>query len=801
MKNIIFSLILVCGFTHTLLGQCVGTQGQVSWHYWEDIYFYDIDFLYVDDTYPNGPDAVRVLNSLSTPMNYNEHYGSKTKGFISVPETSNVTFNLTGDDIAFMLLSTDATASNLDTIMTLPQAVGQTEHTRFPSQTSEVINMVAGQLYYFELIMVEFGGGDHASVYWQRPFVSDTTWQLITSPFLTDVCDSVCLPKGTPCDDGDALTSNDLEDGNCNCVGSSVPQGFTVGERGVLQAYFYDNIVGGNITTLLNDPDFPTMPDRMVIQRNGLAAQWEDDIDDFGTLMEGYLTVPVDGCYDFNITGVSEVRFILSTDHDPANLSDSIRTIWGTGRLDHDHPDFNGLQTMNDICLEANTYYYFKILQAVPSWGYFVNVFWNGPQHTDDGWHHIPELFVYDYEDELACLPQGTLCDDGDPLTANDQIDASCNCIGTPCDPLVNCDDPSVNYAPYDYCQTTDELGVREDDVWLSCTPLENPYVTERSGQHWIHYDLGSAYLLGQTHIWNYNVPGETHQGFQQVAVDYSLDGITWFHLDDFSWPLASGTSGYTGFDGPDFQNIQMRYVMFTSLDDPTSCRGISKVTFEASLCPEVGTICDDGRSDTFNDHIQIDCECVGYTIEELDCGLDTLFINETVMAPNSYHAISALMSRGNVLDGGDVNYKAGMQIVLEAGFEVNEGGQLEVNVEECPSSLWSNPSGQKVFAIVDNTTEKKLKKTERAPTSMDVYRLNGLTDQTIHFHLNHAAKVRIEVLDQQGDLLHVISDHRYDNFGDHYKRVQTKRLTPGIYMIKMTVDDEEYYVDRMLVN
>ena len=31
-----------------------------------------------------------------------------------------------------------------------------------------------------------------------------------------------CLPAGTPCDDGDATTENDVEDGNCNCAGTPI---------------------------------------------------------------------------------------------------------------------------------------------------------------------------------------------------------------------------------------------------------------------------------------------------------------------------------------------------------------------------------------------------------------------------------------------------------------------------------------------------------------------------------------------------------------------------------------------------
>ena len=42
-----------------------------------------------------------------------------------------------------------------------------------------------------------------------------------------------CLPAGTPCDDGDATTENDVEDGNCNCAGTPI-------------------VVGNNCTTTTN---------------------------------------------------------------------------------------------------------------------------------------------------------------------------------------------------------------------------------------------------------------------------------------------------------------------------------------------------------------------------------------------------------------------------------------------------------------------------------------------------------------------------------------------------------------------
>ena len=59
MRNIvlIFALLLI-GYQSSI-GQCVGTDGQVTWQYWKDIYFYDIDFLYVDDVV----DALKDLSN------------------------------------------------------------------------------------------------------------------------------------------------------------------------------------------------------------------------------------------------------------------------------------------------------------------------------------------------------------------------------------------------------------------------------------------------------------------------------------------------------------------------------------------------------------------------------------------------------------------------------------------------------------------------------------------------------------------------------------------------------------------
>src|SRR5690606_26942998 len=101
---------------------------------------------------------------------------------------------------------------------------------------------------------------------------------------------------------------------------------------------------------------------------------------------------------------------------------------------------------------------------------------------------------------------------------------------------------------------------------------------------------------------WNYNVAGQTQFGFQMVAIDYSEDGDSWQNLGSYVWPLATGENGYGGFNGPDFHGIKARYILINSMDDTTTCRGLSKVAFQAVKCPLMDTPCDDQDPDTSDD-------------------------------------------------------------------------------------------------------------------------------------------------------------------------------------------------------
>ena len=795
MLRIFYSFILAfLFFGNFAFTQCVGTAGEVTWMYWEDVRHYwnfehEFTFMHEDDTYPNGPDYTRKINSLSTPRNYENYYAAVTKGFISVPDSGPTTFNVTGDDYTIFLLSTDATAANLDTVALAPGYTGFEEYNDTTAQTSSAIQLNTGQYYYFEIHHREYGGGDYAVVRWQRPYVSDSTWQIISSPFLTSVCDSdICPPKGTPCDDSNASTFDDLEDGNCNCIGTPDTTGLHVGERGVLDVYFYDNTGNGNIAEL-SAPNFPSIPNSMAKQRNGLYMQWDwgGSYEDYALFVQGYFVVPVTGVYDFNVTGARNVEFRMNTNGSAPTTNQTISIRWGSGMAEHDE---DPSQTVTGVSLTAGTFYYFELVQAMTTWGHYANVFWKVPGHDDSEWHMIPYVNFFDYTNESACIADGESCDDGDPFTYNDRI-TNCDCAGDPCTVGVNCDDPAANNFTYDYCETSQQLGNRADDAWLSCSVANAPPLAARNGNHWIQYDLGREYFIKDSRIWNYNVPGNLDQGFQNVVIDYSTDGITWTQLGTYNWQLANGNNTYTGFPGPDFGSAAARYILITSLDGG-SCRGLHKVTFRVGECEDKGDVCDDGDMATVNDHFDGNCNCVGYPIADLDCGRDTLFVNQSDLPTSSYHAMMALMSEGTVMNSSDVNFKAGIEIVLDAGFEVESGGLLSVDIEDCAESA--------IVILPEKSLGKNLSEKVKPEESLEIYSLPNSSIQTIRMYFPDATDAKLEVLDINHSLVMPLSQHHYPNHGDFYKRLQTKKLPSGVYLIKLTTDNGEY-IERMVVS
>jgi len=790
MKNIKTTLLYIFFgilFSNSLSGQvCLGDSAKVVWKYYDLDYDYDFEELEIEAKYPNTPDLTKNLYKLNLPYNYDNYFGAVVEGFIRVDSNTDVQFNVTGDKYVQFYLSSDMDPANATIIANVPNSTGTEEHDKYPEdQTSQVITLVAGQYYYFKLRMTESTGSDHARVWWKTDLVDPDEWNVITAQYIWGAdCDpDMCPAEGTPCDDGDASTIDDKEDGYCNCVGTPPTMNACVGLQGELFAYRFDSIEGTSIENLFASPNFPSMPaDGKKL--NDVLVPKVNEYDQIGTQVQGFLTVPVTGNYKFNITGDDNTIFYLSSDDQEANKQDHFCIVYG-------YTDFNQFdkyitQETGNIYLEKGEYYFFEIDGNEGGGSEFFALQWQTPFTEEGVWKRIPMTLTYDYTCELACIDQGTPCDDGNIFTNNDMFDENCNCVGTPC-VGDDCDSPLANYVPKDPCDETELLDNNPGNNWLSCSKDENPNPA-RDSSHWIMYDLGSRYELHGSHVWNYNVENETNNGFETVAIDISEDGVNWTEWGIQNWPLAAGEDQYYGFSGPNFMGEYARFVLFTSLDMDQECKGIGKVNFEAVFCPMIGTACDDGDSETIYDYYDDNCECKGVSLYTNLCEQVSLMLGDSSIATNVYSAEEYVSSMSQVMDTSTVSLLAGNYVELLPGFETETNSLFIAAVEACTAL------SMKTEAANDKALAREKAKEEKARMEIEVLEvipIENTLDYMIKYYVSEPGPVKLHLVDSSGKLISILADARFRNGGMYKKRIRTVKLPKGKYSIKLVADDE----------
>lgn len=792
MRILYFSIaftVIICAPT---IGQiCPGTEGQVTYEVWREVPDDQLGELTSLHSYPAQPTLSFTRFKSETPINFDDYYGGRMRGYIHVDSTSDAVFNITGDDYCYFYLSTDSDPANMVLRAETNGYTGYEEHDSDPAQTSPTINLVAGQDYYFELFVLEYRGGDRATLWWQTDLVDPLEWNIITTNFLKDVdCLPVTCPAlGTPCDDADATTTDDKEDGYCNCVGTPTTTNSCIGERSVVKKYRYENIPGSNLEDLYEAPNFPAMPEHSE-ELSQLGYESRDELNDMGHLVQGYITVPVTGSYKFNVTGNDQTIFFLSSDDDPVNKQTHQILVSGwTGTVEHDKYLW---QNTAFLQLTAGQYYYYEVNHKGGGGAEHFSVFWQTPYTDADVWKRIPDMYLYDYGCSISCIAEGTLCDDGDPFTNDDQYNADCECAGTPCEG-ADCDSPLANYVPYDKCAVTDQLDDNGAGNWLSCETSESPN-TSRGIGHWIQYDMGERHLLFQTQVWNYNVPDSTDRGFQMVAVDYSLDGNTWTELGTYNWPLAPGDASYSGFLGPDFQGLEAEHVLFTCLDASPECKGLGKVAFTAVKCPLQGTACDDDNPDTIDDVYNNNCECIGSDFLSNDCDEQTLVLGDSLLTTDRYSAIETVQSVSEIDGTSKVSFIGGDYVILDPGFETQADAVFVAAIDTCAPDAGRAMASSLIEQVKEERAEREVAKAE----VLQVISSRELDEVAVNYYLAKPIEATVEILDANGSLAYRLTSHEYTNAGLYTKRFRTKKLSSGVYTVKLST--AETVEERRLV-
>jgi len=824
MKQPIYKIsgfvILFLAFANNLSAQptCLGNQGALEWLLWEKIDNSRLDYMIHLPTFPNHPDAAEAITTLQSPgiiypvtidgneyesVQYGTDYGSLIRGYLTVPQSGNYTFNVTGDDEVRFFLSTDDTKGNLDLVSFITGWTYRKEYAKAAetNQTSADISLSTGNYYYFEVWQKENGGGDHVEVTWKTPSNS-TDWQVIPSENAYGyTCGNDCLPSGTACDDGDATTINDLEDGFCNCSGIPTTLPACVGERGEVKALYYLDLEGNSLSTLLDADKYPLMPDTTETL-DGLYGPFRSR-DNYGTKVSGFLKVPVSGNYEFNITASDRATFALSTTDSPDDLMEVTITNWSNIYEHDDHIE----QEAAPVTLDKDNFYYFEVHHKDGTGSNYYNVFWRTPFTQDTLWRFIDKNYLYGNACELACIPEGTLCDDGNNFTNNDQYDADCNCIGTPC---RDCEEtPVLDYTPTAACGISEKMDNTAVDAWESCTPKVNPN-TDRGTSHWIQYDFGQIYLLNESHIWNYNGDGATGKGFKDVVIDYSTDGTTWTQLGGiYEWNQATGVVGYEGFEGPNFNGITARYVLITALNnwDNGLCHGFSKIIFNATACLMMGQSCDDGDANSVNDRYDENCECRGEGVgfSQSVCGVEEMIQGNTALGSNDYKAVNNIRSKGIVNAGTDVQLFAGKSIILEEGFHASAGSEFLAKISVCEetSTLVENAE-QLGFNKIAANIEAALSEEATLTSTPNPFSTEDLDKTSLHvwpnptnswtalaFNLPKSTIASLCIYATDGKKINCLASNNTFTGGTYTKEFPAQRLAAGMYYVVLKTENE----------
>jgi len=162
MKALSFSLLACLNIP------CIAmpTTGGITRDLWTGIGGTAVGSLTVLATYPASPNSTSTLTTFKSPTNVADNYGQRVSGWIHPPVTGNYVFEMHADDNAELWLSTSRFPEERVLVASIPEWTDDGQWTKFPSQKSVSIPLVAGQYYFIEALQKEGSGGDNLGVAW-----------------------------------------------------------------------------------------------------------------------------------------------------------------------------------------------------------------------------------------------------------------------------------------------------------------------------------------------------------------------------------------------------------------------------------------------------------------------------------------------------------------------------------------------------------------------------------------------------------------------------------------------------------
>jgi uncharacterized protein (DUF1800 family) len=370
-------LSLLCSIFMMLASAAQAQTSGVLREVWNNLEGSTIADLTLSPDYPSAPVLRTVDPTFAAPVNWAERYGVRMRAFLTPTTSGNYTFYVSGDDGFELWLSTNDSAANKVKIASSASYTNPLQWTKYASQKSADIALVAGQRYYIEAQAKEGYGGDHLAVAWATTPTATPT--VIPGANLTPFEVPATIPTGIVVEAGKAARQyapnltyqalvQALNVANANVTPSilwtqvsgntaviaaptlaattiTLPSagtyvfratatvGSTTGsddvtvtvlpplapDAGKALAEYWFNVNGTSVASISSSVHFPKYPHshRMVTSLSSLASIAEL----FGERTRGFLLVPVTGTYRFFLAANETAEFRLSSDASPANLA------------------------------------------------------------------------------------------------------------------------------------------------------------------------------------------------------------------------------------------------------------------------------------------------------------------------------------------------------------------------------------------------------------------------------------------------------------------------------------------------
>ena len=160
-------------------------NGAALSEWWTGIPGADVNDLTSNVNYPDNPTGRELLTKLEGPVNWDDNYGARIRGYLHPVADGDYTFWIASDANSELWLSTDSDSANAVRIANVPGYTDSREWNKYPEQESAVIPLIGGQKYYIEVLHKEDTGNDNVAVAWQGPGI---TQQVIDGWYLSPCC-------------------------------------------------------------------------------------------------------------------------------------------------------------------------------------------------------------------------------------------------------------------------------------------------------------------------------------------------------------------------------------------------------------------------------------------------------------------------------------------------------------------------------------------------------------------------------------------------------------------------------------